>query len=959
MKRRNVRKQCKGAVSIFLIIIFLSCYILTGLLVDGGRYRMAMAMAESSLDSAADSILSRYNKLVYDLYGLLATENLTQEELVNQFQTYVSDTLDIGDIDYSDYQTLLGQVLAGSVSEEGQYFDGYDFQIKVEAGNSVTLATTENVEYQIIEHMKYRGPVQLVGQAGSFLNELEQILSVKNRIQAASERIQITNSNKALFQDCSDLIDDINLYNDHVRAFSLTADYTAQMDMGSTVCWNIHTYIMDFEKKVKELHREEKEEIQRRIEEAEEEAEEEESEGDEDGESEGGGGVDEDAIKQEVMEEYNQSFSDLIQEYHGIFPGNLQSGFIYLYDQGQSLYERVTAANERYEAYIKELEGKLSQHSDDEDYKTVFLPEIELAKANCGEILKNIDVIVNARGYAGEVERIYYQGGISDTMKTEAERFVEKVRSDEESGVALPAGRESTAFVEQVDESMIKLQDISGYFYRCRQQEINVRNGDTKIDAKADTKDQESKEQIKDLKEEDLQISFTPRGDAGEGPSLDFSDNQEWDTEEAGAVMNAGLAFMDMLGSLLEGARDRIYVDEYILRTFPNAVYHYNMSQSDRDTSVRQADSPGTKYDTEWDSGPDYLLEDNYWKYCATEAEVEYILTGIADGSRAVDNVEARLLGIRTILNGVAIFTDSAKINQANAIASLSGPFAPLVSILLLLGWAVAESVLDVIDLMAGKKVAFWKQGADWTLSVEGALERVVNEVKDDLVRRATDWTDQMFDMVEVKLNGAIYDIYNGIQGAEEAMDKTFGQLETAAAQSGDGAVQSAMETISGGYRAASGEISSVVTDAKDRAVAEVTEKTMAMKEKTQDAIRSKLSSAAEGAMEKLAGKIPVGQVVSTGGVGDRSFKLGYSDYMRIFLLMMNQQTKVERIQRVIQANLRYGGQSEFSMEQSYTGVWADMECTVKFLFMSEPIIPSDLKKSGRLKFKVQTSRAY
>ena len=185
---------------------------------------MAMAMAESSLDSAADSILSRYNKLVYDLYGLLATENLTQEELTAQFQTYVSDTLAIADIDYSDYQTLLGQVLAGSVSEEGQYFDGYDFQIKLETGNSVTLATTENVEYQIIEHMKYRGPVQLVGQAGSFLNELEQILSVKNRIQAASERIQITNSNKSMFQECSDLIDDINQYNDQVRAFSLTAD---------------------------------------------------------------------------------------------------------------------------------------------------------------------------------------------------------------------------------------------------------------------------------------------------------------------------------------------------------------------------------------------------------------------------------------------------------------------------------------------------------------------------------------------------------------------------------------------------------------------------------------------------------------------------------------------------------------------------------------------------------------
>lgn len=964
MKGRSVRKRCKGAVTIFLIIIFLSCYILTGLLVDGGRYRMAMAMAESSLDSAADSVLSRYNKLVYDLYGLLATENLTEDELISQFETYVSDTLGIADIDYSDYQTLLGQALAGSVSGEDRYFDGYDFDISVQAGDSVTLATTENVEYQIIEHMKYRGPVQLVGQAGSFLNKLEQILSVKNRIQAASERIKVTNENKDVFQECQTLIEAINNYNDEVRAFSLTADYTkAQtVSMDGNSIWDINSYIQNFENKVRQLHEEEKEEIERRIEEAE-------SESESDEESEGSG-VDEEAIRLEVMEEYDPRFQSMVDEYQQIYPGNLEEGFSHLYDQGKYLYGEIVAMNDRYTAYIQELEQKMNQHPNDEDYKTVFLPEIELAKANCGQVLKNIDLVVNARGYAGDVDRLYYQTDISGTMEEEAKNFVENVRADHDDPMmglpGLPSSVKTTEFVELVGESMIKLQDVSGYFYRGRQQEINVKNSDVQEGAASAEEEDTASEGIRDLNETDLQVAFTQSPTAEEAV-LSIDVNGEVNSEDAGKLMEEGLNLMEKLGSLLESARDRIYVDEYILHTFPNAVYHHKMSEDDRKKSVEEAESLEFGKTADWDSGPDYLLEEAYWKYFAAEAEVEYILTGTADGDRAFDQVKGKLLAFRTIINGVAIFTDSAKINQANSVAALSGPFAPLVSIALLLGWAVAESVMDVLDLTKGKTVVFWKQGTDWSISLDGAIRRVINAAKDKLIDYVRDRTDQMFDMVDVKIQGAIYDVYNGVQGAydsvNQTMEQTFKQMGEAASQCGDSAIDQAMGEIYDGYQSANAEIRDFVeeemNEEKDKAVRIVTEKTQQMKESVNNKVKSTLNSAAEGAIEKLADKMPVGQVVSTGGHDVSSFRMGYSDYMRIFLLLMSQQTKIERIQQVIQANMRYGGDAEFSMEQSYTGVWADMECSIKFLFMSEPVIPENLKQRGRLKFDVHTSRAY
>lgn len=43
---------------------------------------------------------------------------------------------------------------------------------------------------------------------------------------------------------------------------------------------------------------------------------------------------------------------------------------------------------DRYESYINELKGKLNEDPDNENYKTVYLPEIELAESSCGEMLK-------------------------------------------------------------------------------------------------------------------------------------------------------------------------------------------------------------------------------------------------------------------------------------------------------------------------------------------------------------------------------------------------------------------------------------------------------------------------------------------------------------------------------------------------------------------------------------------
>ena len=56
----------------------------------------------------------------------------------------------------------------------------------------------------------------------------------------------------------------------------------------------------------------------------------------------------------------------------------------------------------------------------------------------------------------------------------------------------------------------------------------------------------------------------------------------------------------------------------------------------------------------------------------------------------------------------------------------------------------------------------------------------------------------------------------------------------------------------------------------------------------------------------------------ASGGENGLQVKLGYGDYLRILLLLENETTKLERLQEVIQVNMRQqSNRSDFQLSQS------------------------------------------
>ncbi|MBI9014862.1 MAG: hypothetical protein JEZ08_21715 [Clostridiales bacterium] len=132
---------------------------------------------------------------------------------------------------------------------------------------------------------------------------------------------------------------------------------------------------------------------------------------------------------------------------------------------------------------------------------------------------------------------------------------------------------------------------------------------------------------------------------------------------------------------------ESVIINEYILSTFKS---YANSSDSDFDYF--------TKYERA-----------SYFQ----KGEIEYILMG--ENSEGVNVMETTgiILGVRTVMNGIHIYTDKEKLALSESVgisvAGWTGFGAPLVSNVLRVCWATGESFYDVRQLIKGEGVPFYK----------------------------------------------------------------------------------------------------------------------------------------------------------------------------------------------------------------------------------------------------------
>jgi hypothetical protein len=107
--------------------------------------------------------------------------------------------------------------------------------------------------------------------------------------------------------------------------------------------------------------------------------------------------------------------------------------------------------------------------------------------------------------------------------------------------------------------------------------------------------------------------------------------------------------------------------------------------------------------------------------------------------------------------------------------------------------------------------------------------------------------------------------------------------------------------------------------------------------------------------------RLDIGISSQTGPKTDRRFYFNYHDYLRLFLLAVSEDTKLSRIEDLIQLNYcKAGGRNDFRMSDCRTCVRIEAEVSMKYLFITQPFVQKEIKTGdGRYLYKVLIYEGY
>lgn len=236
----------KGAVSVFLVMILVPTLIVTSIFVDVSRMFLGKSVTESAGDLALNSQLSQFDKELNDLYGLFATAKDADEVSANLNKYFESCLVSAGveTTDASHYGAILTDLIDEEMGEE--YSDL--LQIGVSEDASITpvengnLGNPQVLKNQIVDFMKYRGPVDIVQ------NFMSRMTSIKDKVDIVDDEADVTDKMNSYYESENKVLE--NLY----KAYQEMKNYQQNSGMNEAYVDNLKKELSNLESNYKTQH---------------------------------------------------------------------------------------------------------------------------------------------------------------------------------------------------------------------------------------------------------------------------------------------------------------------------------------------------------------------------------------------------------------------------------------------------------------------------------------------------------------------------------------------------------------------------------------------------------------------------------------------------------------------------------------------------------------------------------
>ena len=249
---RIFRKK-DGAVTVFLTIILVPIIVISCLFVDASRIRLAQSVVSSAGDLTLNTVLTQYDPILNDYYGMLASCQDIDDFLEKADEYFMACVTSQG-VEHSDARKYVDQI-NGMINGNGGGIvdllqigeaDGGEFTVAPVANG--TLANPALVKKEIVEFMKYRAPIDAVGE---FLDRMRK--AAKN-LEGTKDDADLTEKKKDYYEAEGEVCKKaFEVYKELKEYNNLNIDANAVASMKQTLQDTEKHYRECHEKMVKDL----------------------------------------------------------------------------------------------------------------------------------------------------------------------------------------------------------------------------------------------------------------------------------------------------------------------------------------------------------------------------------------------------------------------------------------------------------------------------------------------------------------------------------------------------------------------------------------------------------------------------------------------------------------------------------------------------------------------------------
>lgn len=709
-------KRSRGSITVFVSLIMIPTIFFTGFLVDLSRLKLYGNQAVMTADNYGDTILSQYDNLLKELYGLFAVTQ--DEEAIKQLdnlQKYVKSSFDPSSnvVAWNHFEAVQG--LIGTSGYDGfMPYQSANVILTREFVDGANLGNHEVLSTQIGDFMRFRIAQQLMGDGSDILEALNEVQNMENNAKAIDKKLEIDEKSQKIFEAAKD-------YYDELKKFTQYPGYIDGVNISYETCKTAFTEIAESDsyKTYYDYETCNKEAMNAAVEkrdriESQEEDETEEGEEERDGEDgdEGGGETKESLSEEEqrlvdIYDAYQEDsnarkdklklrFETAIQGIRNsadVEPINVKN-----YENILSKLNTHAQKIKRLGSDLKSLREKLEEILNDENITEELRDGVRVDLERMNELFDQIGYYTDIVTYIDDNNTIVnseYEQQITDILSV-MEKVENKYLNCEEDDVERPDKLQADKWKKF--DSNTNYKALYESLDKCFGNEGAEEEGKKKKDAAKDLQKQSAEEISKD---ETTSARDIP-ADFGYGTSY----------------RGGGFELAKMVNEAVECFATNNFKNEgnKLLLKLYTVEYDFGMFSS-RVTNIKKEDEPN---ETEVSlTGYEKSAAINY----LYQAELEYILGGSNSSKENLGEARNKILAIRSIVN----FTATYSVEEVNtAIQSISDAAAAVNPILglvvngaLRLAVAGAETAMDWSDLKDGKSVVLIKntpqQMTAWT----------------------------------------------------------------------------------------------------------------------------------------------------------------------------------------------------------------------------------------------------